>query len=138
MILTYLKTLAASTCEIKPDEWSYPTIKDEPIKILVSNVACSLDRILFMLRNLVLFLGIMFIIIGGITLARSVGDPEKVVKGRETITWAILAILGAIFVLILLAIIAKFLGANTAINNGSVPTQIPDFKYNFNAPENTP
>lgn len=129
MNLKYLKTFAASTCSVQLD-WDYTAIKDNPIQAL-TGIACALEKILFMLRNLVLFLGIMFIIIGGITLATSSGDPDKVIKGRQTITWAIVAIIAAILVWVLMVLIAKFAGANTAINNGGVQLQLPDFKYDY-------
>lgn len=44
------------------------------------------------LPNYVYILGVLFIMIGGVYMAISAGDTEKVTKGKNTITWAIIGI----------------------------------------------
>ncbi len=44
------------------------------------------------LPNYVYILGVLFIMIGGVYMAISAGDTEKVTKGKNTIIWAIIGI----------------------------------------------
>lgn len=44
------------------------------------------------LPNYVYILGVLFIMIGGVYMAISAGDTEKVTKGKNTIMWAIIGI----------------------------------------------
>ncbi len=51
-----------------------------------------LTYLLTILPNYVYILGVLFIMIGGVYMAISAGDSEKVTKGKNTIIWSIIGI----------------------------------------------
>ncbi len=51
-----------------------------------------LTLLLVRLPNYVYILGVLFIMIGGIYMVISVGDTEKVTKGKNTIIWSVIGI----------------------------------------------
>jgi hypothetical protein len=55
-------------------------------------VSAALTILLTRLPNYVYILGILFIMIGGGYMVLSVGDSEKVTKGKNTIMWAVIGI----------------------------------------------
>ncbi len=56
-------------------------------------ISSALLILLTRLPNYIYMLGVLFIMIGGVSMAVSAGDTEKVTKGKNTITWAVLGIL---------------------------------------------
>ncbi len=52
----------------------------------------TLTFLLTILPNYVYILGVLFIMIGGVYMAMSAGDSEKVTKGKNTIIWSIIGI----------------------------------------------
>lgn len=52
----------------------------------------TLTFLLTILPNYIYILGVLFIMIGGVYMAMSAGDSEKVTKGKNTIIWSIIGI----------------------------------------------
>ena len=57
-----------------------------------------------------LILGVIFILIGAISILTSRGDQQKLTTGKQTITWAIVGIMLLILSFALVNIIARFFG----------------------------
>lgn len=71
----------------------------------------GVTNLMLSLRNVVLALGFLFILIGAIKLATGQGDPEKIASGRQTIMWAIVAmVLSVTFWVILKLILGQIFG----------------------------
>lgn len=88
--------------------------------------ATGISTLLVLLRNVVIALGFLFVIIGGIKFATGQGDPEKVNEGKQTILWAIVAMLGATaFWVILKLILGSILGVE-GIEGGGVNFDVTD------------
>lgn len=52
----------------------------------------TLTFLLTILPNYIYILGVLFIMIGGVYMAMSAGDSEKVTKGKNTIIWSVIGI----------------------------------------------
>ncbi|MDP3963721.1 MAG: hypothetical protein Q8Q39_04455 [bacterium] len=59
-----------------------------------------------------IILGVVFIIIGGISILTSGGDQNKLGTGKKTITWAIVGVIVLILSYSIVNIIARFFGAS--------------------------
>lgn len=99
-------------------------VKDLPGALTV--FANGLKTLILALRNVVIALGFLFVIVGGIKFATGQGDPEKVNEGKQTILWAIVAMLGATaFWVILKLILGSILGVE-GIEGGGVNFDVTD------------
>lgn len=88
-IAKLLKTQAQSTCNLN---WSYSDLVNKTGtngNVALTTIACGIEKLLFTLRNITLFLSLIFIVVGGILYITSSGDPEKATKARQTVTWAV-------------------------------------------------
>ena len=57
-----------------------------------------------------IILGVLFLIIGGVTILTSRGDEQKLGTGKKTITWAVVGIILLVLAFALVNIIANFFG----------------------------
>lgn len=85
-------------------------------------IAEGLTTLILALRNIAIALGVLFVIIGGIQYATSSGDPEKVAGARQTVTWAIIAIILAIVFWVILGLLSSWFGV-AGINEGEIILQ---------------
>lgn len=71
---------------------------------------CTLGNLISALRNLVIGLGLLFVVIAGIQFITSNGNPEKLNQARQTMIWAIVAIVLSAILWSLLLILANLFG----------------------------
>ncbi len=124
MILNSLFTIAATSVSLGTCTGTRDNIVNDP----VSNVICLLEplqNLMFSLRNVTIALGLLFILVGAITLATNQGNPEKITKGKQTITWAIAAIVLAIVFWSLVAILAQIAGTTYIDPSGKISVPSP-------------
>lgn len=57
-----------------------------------AKIGGGIQNLVGALRQTVLALGVLFVIVGFITIATSAGDPEKLTKGKQTVFWSLAAI----------------------------------------------
>lgn len=104
-------------------EFSHNDIINDPASALLP-LALAATRLILALRNVVIALGILFVIVGGIKYITSSGDPEKAASAKGTVTWAIAAIVIAILLWSLLVMILTMFGvplSNYGIENNFIP-----------------
>lgn len=73
--------------------------KSETLFIIITNIVFQIG----------LALGLLFIIVGGVKMVTSAGDPQKFAEGRQTIMWAIIGLIVVIGYKVILSIIFKLL-----------------------------
>lgn len=81
--ITYL-----SAVSIKANEIGLPTS--------TTNIGDAIANIVRLLMSLIGMLAIVFIIVGGLQLVYSTGDPARVKRGRETLIYACVGLVVAI------------------------------------------
>lgn len=119
----YLDTLK-TTLQYEPNHCD---IVNNPMSALAP-IAEVLSKLILMLRNITFALAILFIVIGGISLITSQGDPEKLNKGKSTIVWAVVAIIIAYFLWFAILILANYFGLK-GFENNSIPFTVPKFEF---------
>lgn len=89
----------------------------------------GLSTLILMLRNVVLALGFLFIIIGGIKFATGQGDPEKINSGKQTLLWALVAMIGATAFWVILRLLLGSIFGVQGLDEGGVKLDIsvPNF-----------
>jgi len=98
MSLSHLFYAVAGPISIKADEVGLPTS--------TPTVGAALAAIINILITLIGLLSVVFIVVGGIKIVVSNGDPARYKSGRDTITYAIVGIILAIGAYAIVAYIA--------------------------------
>ena len=88
----------------------------------------GINNLMLILRNLVLALGFLFILVGVTKLATGQGDPEKTDSGRQTVLWAIAAmLLSVVFWSIIKIVLGQMLGVKGIEDSFDLNITPPDF-----------
>ncbi len=97
-------------------------------------LANAVSCLVISIRNVVIIVGLLFMIYGAIKYLTSNGNPDKAKSARGTVTWALAAILVAVsLVSIINFIFASLLGAPILTGNGAIDASgIQDFINTFN------
>jgi hypothetical protein len=105
-IITQLFTISGYLAQVNFDHCN---IVNNPMSAL-DNIGPAISGVIALLRNLAILLGMLFMVIGGITLVTSQGNPDKVNQGKQTLTWAIAAIVITVLLWSALLVLANFAG----------------------------
>ncbi|MDO8558637.1 MAG: hypothetical protein Q7S09_05690 [bacterium] len=62
-----------------------------------------------------MILGVLFIIMGAISILTSRGDEKKLTTGKDTITWAIVGVVLLVLSYAIVNIVAKFFGVSGTV-----------------------
>ena len=82
--------------------------------------ACVLGRLIVGITNVILVLGLFFLIIGGIKYITSSGDPEKAASAKATVTWSLVSIALAASVWLIFKIILGDVFGIEALKNSFI------------------
>ncbi|PIR43023.1 hypothetical protein COV24_04840 [candidate division WWE3 bacterium CG10_big_fil_rev_8_21_14_0_10_32_10] len=94
----------------------------------LASIACIMGNLIGSLRNVTIALALLFIIVGGIKFITSSGDPEKAASAKQTVTWAIAAIVLAVAFWILIKIILGDIFGFPGLGGDNIPLydQLPN------------
>lgn len=84
-------------------------IADDPTSAL-SAIACSLNILIVALRHVAMALSLVFSLVAGIKYSTASGNPDKLKEAQQTLTWAIVAAVLAVFFWAILVMIANIFG----------------------------
>ena len=82
----------------------------EPSVTSIQDFYLALKAITLWVLVFGIILGVLFLIIGGVTILTSRGDEQKLGTGKKTITWAVVGIILLVLAFALVNIIANFFG----------------------------
>lgn len=121
-IFTIIQSLSGYVQAFNADD-----VRDVPKA--AETLASGLSTLILMLRNVVLALGFLFIIVGGIKFATGQGDPEKINSGKQTLLWALVAMIGATAFWLILKLLLEGVFGVQGLDEGGVnlDISIPDF-----------
>jgi len=87
----------------------------EPSVTSIQDFYIALKAITLWVLVFGIILGVLFLIIGGLTILTSRGDEQKLGTGKKTITWAMVGIILLVLAFAIVNIIARFFGVQTDI-----------------------
>ena len=99
-------------------DFTYETLKGDGG---LDQIACVGSNIIDMLVTLIVALALFFILIGGIKYITARENAEQVTSAKNTITWAVVAIIGAaLFWFLIKIILIDLLGVQALDSNGII------------------
>lgn len=91
-----------------------PTVP-EPSITSVNDFYIALKAVAQWILVFGIILGVIFIIIGGISVLTSRGDQNRLSTGKKTITWAVVGIIILVLAYAIVNVIARFFGVSNNI-----------------------